>query len=226
MKRKSESSLSTSVKKSRSRTRQSRQSRQIQAFLNAVEKKYLDTVISYASVLNAGYVISLNIIGEGDDYNQRNGRRIFAQYIEYDLFFTYGSAASSATPQYNAATWHLVYDRQPNGAAATYTDIFDTSTITLPAYSFKNIKGNQDRFRILKSWAGTVGYQGNTDTSQRVRGFLPLSNLPNRGAHITYGSGGVVLPTTGAVYLCYCTDNSTLNVISFYGGVRFVYTDA
>lgn len=118
------------------------------------ELKYFDTVGKDLTPSSSGGTALINGIVQGADINMRIGRKINLKsvYMAINVFNVASTQASS--PQGVMIRFTLVYDSQPNSAAATaaYTDIFTEAYPLAPV----NLN-NRDRFRILKEMRFAVG---------------------------------------------------------------------
>lgn len=97
---------------------------------------------------------SINLVDQGNAENQMIGRKIIIKSIE--LHIRLQSARDSDGVVTNVVNAHnyrfmLVLDRQCNGAAATWANIFDDANYL----TFKNVENSQ-RFRVIKEWKGAI----------------------------------------------------------------------
>jgi len=117
--------------------------------LFSANQKIADPITSTAyEATTTGSVILLNGIASGDDYNQRDGRRVILDSISIkgDMFY------SSATAAHNVdiVRMMLIYDKQTNGAAPAIADVL----VNANADSHYNVN-NLGRFDVLidKTWS-------------------------------------------------------------------------
>lgn len=107
--------------------------------------------VAIEPVSGAATTTLLNGCVEGVDAVNRVGRRINMKSISLRMGITITEAPTTANPTY--IRYALVYDRQPNGAAPAYSDIFQNITLagatSSDAFSFPN-PTNFDRFTILR----------------------------------------------------------------------------
>lgn len=108
------------------------------------ELKYLDTFIGGTSITNTPLLTLLNGMQQGDTVSTRQGDSITPTSIQYRC-----RVVQSPTALSDVIFRHLIlWDRQPNGAAPTATDILDTTLIseyTVAPYQ----RQYQKRFKIL-----------------------------------------------------------------------------
>lgn len=107
---------------------------------SAREKKVVDNVLSDA-FNNTGTITLMNGVAQGDDYTNRDGRKVIFKSIQLRIiaFGTPGTAVDQSI------RYLIVYDKQPTGALPAVTDILDTAAVV----SNTNLS-NRDRFIILK----------------------------------------------------------------------------
>lgn len=115
------------------------------------EVKFIDTTVN-ANASDAGGVVLVNACIEGTDAINRIGRKIELTSVEYDLLWSnsltnLGTAADYPTAS-DTLRVSLVYDRQPNGAAAAYTDVYSAPASIVAPFAHRNIN-NLDRFEVL-----------------------------------------------------------------------------
>lgn len=123
-----------------------------------IEKKFVDTV-------NQLFVITptlaqtptlINAVAEGSDFTQRIGRKV--TWSNFTL--RWQVRVNPATPTPSNLRCMVVYDRQPNGALATFGDILNVSGSTvIDETSLQNLN-NRDRFWTLMDKVVSVSPQG------------------------------------------------------------------
>lgn len=169
------------------------------------ERKVIDIAPFTDTVTGAApAVYLLNGVATGDDFTDRDGRRIMMKY----LFFRWSVNKNNAATIGGNFRLSIVYDKQANGAAPAYTDIFAANA----ALSHTNLN-NRSRFQILynefvclqDSQAAT---NGGPSCAQREM-FVPL-NLDTQFS----GTGATVASiATGALYLVYNCDITGAGVL-------------
>ena len=118
-----------------------------------VELKYFDTVIGSSTLGTSGTIVSssLNFVPQGGGNNQMVGRKICVKSIEIRGFFQVPSTLTTPLPSSLTADivkLNLILDKQCNGTAALYAEIFSP---TVNINSFPLLE-NTKRFQILKDW--------------------------------------------------------------------------
>lgn len=113
--------------------------------LNEMETKFIDLVANNQPVSLSGNTQAISLIQQGLTTGQRVGNHIHPQYI-----YTRGSVSSNTTgiEAYNFFI-AVILDRQPNGALANFSDIYD---ITIPdaGNALRTIQSTGKRFKVLK----------------------------------------------------------------------------
>ena len=158
------------------------------------ERKWVDLATTTYGLNTTGTVTLIPVIPQGSDVNERIGRKVTLKSIAMR-----GYAVSNANTLVTYGRVMLVYDRQPNKALASMTDILDSAS----SLSFNNNQ-NRDRFLTImnKSFTlcgnnTTAGQQ--TETSMICMDYFRKVNLP-----MQFGSAGTGLIadiTTGALLL-------------------------
>lgn len=164
------------------------------------EMHYLDVAAALTAIPAAGACVCINQIAEGNEFNTRTARNIVLRYIQYQINLLPPTTAG-VNDQYLIA---IVYDRQSNGVAATYGSIFDQTTHAV-SMEFKNIAQFGQRFRILRTFRGSVS-EGTPDLCKVLKGVI---KIPPALCRITYAGSAAAIPETGAIYACYASWNNT-----------------
>lgn len=109
------------------------------------ENKFFDTTQALVTVTTAGIVTTQTVlvIPEGFGESDRIGRKITVNKVLIRLFYKLG-AGVSAGAAHDCCRFVVYLDKQANGAAATWLDIFKDASYL----SFRNL-ANTSRFRIL-----------------------------------------------------------------------------
>lgn len=189
--------------------------------LKTAEMKENNSFASNTVSTTSGTVVVLNFIGEGDDANNRNGRKITTRAI--DVKYRYLSTSANALSSAQVA---LVYDATPAASVATYATIFDTSSASA-GISFKNTLNNKDRFKVF--WMDELPESNGSDSTNgythRKRHYTSLKHF-EAFQRTGYGATAASTPNTGGWYLCFGdTLNTTSQALITYN-VKYQYTDA
>lgn len=104
------------------------------------EKKVIDTAAVNHNCDTTGLVSLINGVAQGSDFNNRIGRKVTIKSVQLRGHFT--SQDGEVADCYCRLL--IVYDRQPNGALPSVTDVLTAST----SVSFMNLN-NRERFVIL-----------------------------------------------------------------------------
>lgn len=109
----------------------------------STEKKYYDSSLSLLFDATPEYVTYLPSIVQGTGETQRIGRKVNITSIQLRIRLTQATTAGRY-----AVRLVLVWDRQFNGSAPTWDEVFAGSG---GAMNFPNLS-NTERFRVLKDW--------------------------------------------------------------------------
>lgn len=119
-------------------------------FAGIDELKFVDVTLNATSTAAGGTTTLMNGVSQGDDYNNRQGRKVNWT----SLYFRGHVAPNSGTnaPEGDVLRVMLVWDNQPNGALAAVTDVLSTANVTSP----RNLN-NRERFVVLSDQTYVVG---------------------------------------------------------------------
>lgn len=160
----------------------------------------------------------INLIAQGTDYNQRIGRIINLQSLE----FSYDIRCDYAANAYTTTKIVLFYDKQTNGSSPVYSDVYYNTSI----HSRKNVN-NEDRFQILHEEVigQQMGESGSLPQSTwnaivRRKGYIRLNGMKTMFSGTTAITANL---DSGGLFLVAVNDN---NAHSFIQGVfRVRYYD-
>jgi len=107
----------------------------------AAERKVIDVAQTNTPVNTTGSVTLLNGVATGDDFTERDGRKILLTALQLRGVIYRDTTAQSNNP--DLVRVMVVEDLQANGAAPAVTDILKTAEPT----SFMNMN-NRDRFKV------------------------------------------------------------------------------
>lgn len=176
----------------------------------------------------------LNGIAVGANEYNRIGRRTEASYLRIDGFIDPTNGVVNASADLFRIA--IVYDRQSNGTAPAYGDVFaDTDSsgaTTSTVHSHPNVD-NRFRFAILKdkkfyvpssnggSWTGV---QADTEQNLKIKWFIPLNGLVT---HFSGDGAGIGPIATGSFYMfVVAAVTGVPGDVSFVGKSRFCFHDA
>jgi len=181
--------------------------------LSSGEFKSVDLHADNVSCSTTPGIILLNGMTVGSSIEQRVGREVTMRSIQ----FSYVVRANSAGVDQQVRV-ALVYDRQTNGAAPAFNDVFDFTNATA-ARKLENRK----RFRILYDRTYVVNAIGEAG-SQVARRFYRRLRHP-----VTFNSGNTGLVSdiaTGSFYLLFLsTQAAGTNAALLDYNTRVRYTD-
>ncbi len=177
------------------------------------EKKYdINTInMTVAIAGNAGQVQLLNGLVQGTSGATRLGDRISMKTLSGRLNIKIGNGETDGC----VVRCVLIYDRDSDGAAPTWTNLFGTEDL-LRVYDFREDPG---RFQVLMDKT----YRVNSDTFQ-----VPIKfwyNLAGKTTHYNGNAGTVADITKGSLYIMANTINNTV-AVDVDGQTVMRFTDA
>lgn len=183
------------------------------------EPKYCDTTFNTA--FGQQEDTDLLVIAQGSDNTERIGRKITLNKIQYTLSVSASAAnlANAALVQNGALNCRvsLVYDKQPNGASATYNFVYLVNATNSP-YTARNLN-YIDRFDVLATDNIQINAAG--PTAQQIQRYIKCS-LETRYDGTGSGIGNI---ESGNLLLMFSCDAISGTPATLAGVVRVVYTD-
>lgn len=176
----------------------------VNQLIAAQEYKIIDVSNTTLAVVATGTVVPLNSIAAGDDVTQRNGRKInlVSSMLRFHGYIT--DSSPTAPTSFRLA---LVYDRQPNGAAPVWTDVFQTAV----SDSDRNVN-NRDRFTLVYDNYNSAkhGYLSVGTTSGAVTGhesgIFDVNYSKLKDMTVEYATTASAVPLHGGFFLMVLTD--------------------
>lgn len=171
-----------------------------------MEKKFIDVQTVYSAWnVSRTYIVLLNGVATGTDYNTRIGREITMTSYYHRMFITDATNVQQVRCM-------LVYDKQPAGALPAITDILQYSDANSP-----NNLNNRDRFVVVSDKVYTISPQGTeikfVKKYKKLRTITTYNNTGN----------GITDIATGALYfVAFAFNNVTTTTLSGYSRVRFI----
>jgi len=180
------------------------------------EEKFFDTSLSFLfdSTGEVPATGQLALVPAGTTASTRIGRVIRVTKIEI-----YGRIENDTSIADNLIRLCLVQDTQANGAAANYTDVFQTSTLETLGNQF-----NQDRFWIMEEW-----YMAVTATTNNAavynKALTPFSFCMDVDIPIIYSgtTGAITEIRSNNLFLTSIALED--DVTAFTGNARLYYND-
>jgi len=178
----------------------------------AADSKFFDTAFASYAINTTGSITHLDIVTQGDSVNQRQGKSWQNTNLQIR-----GMLSQDTTAVANHIAIYIVWDRQPNKAAFTVTDVLDT------AHSASFMKReNKGRFLIVKKWQRVLIGNATTPATGReaividkwIR--LPAECIPQCTAADQTGAIGNRI--TGALMVLMIGNNAPGTADSTFGG--------
>lgn len=191
------------------------------------EVKCVDIEFGTGTISSAGFALALNSINTGAEIYQRVGRQIAMVSLE---FRGYGVLSGNAfAPDFVRLAF--VYDRSPDGATASFNDVFtnvdNTGGVTHDSLVFPD-QGNRDRFKILADLQFPIvpltgiapsALQGQ-DVEFNIHRYIKLHGLEARYA------ASATVPQTGQILVVAKGQNAAGSAqMNLVLGCRLSYTD-
>lgn len=212
----------------------------------ASESKYYDTYVEGLSLDSAAAmsgkeadpatVNCLNAPAQGDDINERVGRKIEIYKIQIRGVIASGGGSDLADPLGNGVFRYILYlDKQANGTQSQSENLLETigtPTILNNCNAFQNI-ANLGRFRVLKDRilrpgvpvafndAAATGSQINPDKYFKCTHKFKKPLVTKFNGTATAGVASVV--DNALHFICYQNDNSQANTLTYHA--RLYYKD-
>lgn len=190
----------------------------------AVERKYLDFTNTLQTLNDSGSSLLLNGCIEGLTPADRIGQKITMKRVE--LTFTAGVQVADLVAgtgyQNDADTIRavIVFDKQANGAAASWSSLMNASGLYSAPYAKRNIS-TLDRYMVLADKIFEVCSAGPNSV---VWNFDIPCNLEVR--YTTTNNGNVSDIITGSLYLIVVDSNNTANLPGTFSMLsRVEFTD-
>lgn len=144
------------------------------------------------AIPSTGIVVCVNAVPSGTGVGGFTGNQVSIRSVGYRVELDLGT-----TPVPTSGRVLLIYDKQPNGTLAAWTDIFTSAQYL--AYGNPNTR---ERFVIIRNDQFSLSPQG--DQTIFYERFAKINMTT------TYASGSPgTVPQTGALLLAYISDQST-----------------
>lgn len=212
-----------------------RQLQQKQRLVAQPEVKFRDYGVTSAALTAAmafiddGTGLALNAIAQGDDYNNRDGRKINLKSIHVRGYVNRPAVEIGATPQGDELVRIILYwDKQCNGQQGTSTQIVTTGGTT-DVTSLRDIQYTK-RYKVLKDIivpmeVNPAGVAADNFAVGPIRRFFNF-NVKNLNIPVRFNSTGgtVTAITDNAIHLIACNTNAAVDgnwTVIYTSRVRF-----
>jgi len=180
----------------------------------APEKKVIDNSLQTSPLLVTNTVTALNTCVTGDDFTNRDGRKITMKSLKLQACVSSFPGATEC----GQVRMVVVYDKQTNGAAPSGSDVFASND----ALDFNNLN-NRERFVTLLSCIVPYQNASSNGSSVIVEKYVKLNlptiyNATNGGTVADIVSGGLFLLTAARSV----PSGGTLPSIVWKARVRFL----
>lgn len=178
------------------------------------EMKYIDTTLDSAAVSTTEIIQCINACQVGTTVSTRIGRQITLRSVELQGYFTATGANTG-----DMVRWAVVYDRQTNAAAPTWTDVFKNDVVT---HAVRN-HDNKRRFKVLAKQVVPIPKAGADNP------VVPLEYYRKLRHPTEYNStnGGTVadITTGGLFFMVRAMAAAGADDVALYGIARVRYAD-
>mgnify|MGYP000198975302 CR=1 FL=1 len=150
---------------------------------------FVDNNLSPVAIENGGGDIdAINLVAEGTNDDERLGNKMTMTSLRYRCHAVPGTSQTI----WQRAQIYFVYDKQPNGALPTATDVLeDDSSFTFPNWA------NKERFQILRQHSFLVAPAGEGGPPNDViEGYVKLNHVTNHDAV----TAAITSITTGSLF--------------------------
>lgn len=191
--------------------------RYVKSVINT-EYKYHDTTGEDYAVSNAAYgVFPLNLIAEGDDNNQRNGRSVLAKHLSLRMTVNLAGALDHAVVRLVVLTYKSCQGAYPN-TAEIYTD----PTGAFAVNSFREISSaNFSNYRLL--WDKRISLDGDYKSEIKIDKYFKFNT------HLKYIGAGDTIDNVGqnGLFFMLISDNafSVTDFVNLNFNSRLRYID-
>lgn len=145
-------------------------------------------------VVTVASINLLNGIAAGDDYNQRDGRRVIMDMLHLRADFFYAATASAHPADHVRVL--VVYDKQPNGVLLVQSDLF----VGASGDSFYN-PNNLGRLDILYDQDWTLPQVSAAGTAPVLFPKINRKIMIKRGVQYSGTTSAISSISSGALYL-------------------------
>jgi len=172
------------------------------------------------------FVQTVNLVANGNGIGERVGRKTRHYGITVNAYFAPKSSMLSSDFGFMC----YILDRQPNGAIAPFTDMFDTSAMANNDGICPRLTSSyQERFKVLKRWDWKCAPYNNGSVCH-IHDYIDLSRM--RGPDATVNYGGTTSSSgdcnSGVIYLVIAQGNiqqTVSNAMDCRVHTKYRYTD-
>jgi len=149
-----------------------------------------------------GSVIGLNLIPQGADINNRNGRHLRTVGFQYTYQFLIPSGGALS----DYITFWLVWDSNPNASTPALAGVLDTSGGVSIDMAMMNTGSNRDRFTLLRHHHSFIAAgTGSQSDKMTGKGYISLAKVGDT----EYNGSATAIPNRGGLFMLTCTRNNT-----------------
>lgn len=180
------------------------------------ELKFVDTTTSSTAFDSAGVVVPINLVAQGDDYTNRQGRKVNWKSLLFRATVDNGPSSSSGEVVRIIVFWDL----QANGALPAVNAVLQSAVYDSPM----NLN-NRDRFRVVADkfftlWRNqmTTGDITGGTSCPRFWNFFKNFNVDTTFGGTTAAIGSI---NTGALHFLAISQRAAESYYRIWSRVRF-----
>ncbi len=173
------------------------------------EIKFLDTTISFTSVISVLQIAPVSLMAQGDTDSTRDGDEVLLKNLYWKGILSNDVSAGSSTPTLTRIL--IVQDNQQDSDSVvfTVTDLLQTEAID----SYYKADGNHKRFKVLYDKVHSTNvFKSETDLTKSGmdRKWITKSHKLNRKLYFNGTAATQASQGRGKLYFCAISDHSGL----------------
>jgi len=182
------------------------------------ERKYVDKQFAIAFPIGSAFITNpenISLIAQGAGSTQRVGNKVTYKSVQIRGVAAFNGGQVTTAP--SQVRYVIVYDKQPNNAAATRSDVFQDGTLHTSPINMTN----SERFIVLADVTTDSCQNGQFNVSTECYRKMDLEGVFNT-TNTTPQTGSLLL---FASFNSDINDSSTSNLPNFQCYTRVRYTD-
>lgn len=154
-------------------------------------------------ISTTGVIVDMTTFAAGDTALLRDGNKILAKSIQLRGTFATESLAQNAIVRYM-----IIHDKNSNGTAPTFAQVFSTTPIVTHVYSLKSI-ANASRFTTLLDRTIVINNQSDTAGAFAKAYIDEYIKVPESCQLVAFADGTSAVPISGSLSLMIISDVAT-----------------
>lgn len=197
-------------------------SRRVKLLERTEETKYFDTDLDFTIDSTAETAVpSVNLIATGDTSVNRDGYHTMCKNLQIRAAVTHLPAASVTGSSSVVHIW-VVLDRQSNGAAPVFADVFSS---TVGRACMRNLD-NINRFKILEHWKHAFTPAAGATTAYCQTATCWETYIKLKGLQIDFDAATSAITSVTGNNICILagSDGNSDDVVGVQGTARLTFT--